>query len=200
MPSPAPHLDDKDGSESFDRLSLGLEKDTSVPSTEPDETETISYGITQSETRYSIPVGTIVEVIHSFGSSPNIVIEDYAPSTASSSSSIVSSCSGVSLDGNRVRRDLLRVPPMTWTAPREHVSPCSPKSTTSPKKGKKGLKKKGSMAKLVAMLSEISNVARLHPELSSSTSEDNAASMKTKMLRKNLKTSSHRRRSKENEA
>lgn len=104
---------------------------------------------------YHPPQTKIVEVIQSRGSSPDIVVEDYAPHLrpcVSASSSVGSSTADDTL---------LRVPPMSWNAPREEIASTAPVVLSTPKQ----VKKKSSMKKLVSALGDISNAVRLRPEL-----------------------------------
>lgn len=167
------------------RLSLDLTKDfseflsddtdTDVDTDSPSADSTMS--VTCDDNGATLSTGTIVEVIHSEGSSPNIVIEDYAISDSGSSSYLSDSDSDMSFDERRAGTGLLKVPPMSWVAPRGPMdtplvaySPPTAATTepTEPDVSTKNpVKRKGSMSKIVAVLGEISNVARLRPQLPS---------------------------------
>lgn len=171
------------------RLSLNLSQDIPPIAPAPERPALSSSADTPSPELPTPPLPcTVVEVIHSYGSSPNIVVEDFAPPASDSSSSIYSTSSAESdstFDGSwartaRPQRDFLKVPPMSWTAPRDPTPPPPPPTQQSPKAQKaqkvqkaKGqaapernqLQKKGSMTRLVAALGEITNVARLRPKL-----------------------------------
>jgi hypothetical protein len=141
--------------------------------------------------------GTVVHVIHSRGSSPNIVVEDYTPSECSSASCAGSFTSDTSLDDDgdgdgHATIDRLKVPPMSWVAPRALVdAPCATRENEEGAAGaEKTVQKKGSVARLVAVLGEISNVARRRPPLPSE-----AATLKQKAKRG---PAANAKRSKEN--
>lgn len=135
----------------------------SSPSFEIDHCSTDSTSLTCSS------VSTIVEVIEPFGFAPRIVVEDFAPGTVTDVFRIADdtdSDSDMSIEDEKIDRQFLVVPPMSWIAPRD---PANDNAHAEPTEKTKNPRSK-SMSSMLSLLSDISNVAKIRPKLPSGAS------------------------------
>lgn len=132
----------------------------------------VDLGTSDSDALTVGSISTVVEIIEPTGFAPRIVVEDFAPAASKAFFSDANDSdteSDMSIDDEKIDTSLLVVPPMSWMAPRDLVEDRdrAQQCLTSPSKT---VKKSRSMSSMLSIFSDISNVARLRPKLSTSIS------------------------------